>query len=224
MVLPVEPCPLPEKTERLNVAKKKKQDAALEKQVVEQTAQILRKRGGKRPGAGRKPNFLKRLGMAPVTAHEILSNFDLVKLWGSLLNSKNDDIRFRAVSYLTDREQGRPKNTSEFTGAISQYSHLSDADLDAQLEELKANLGLQDVAKPATIAAPTIIEPPALKPWPTDTPIMPSHEPSAPELECPRHGKYFRPVNAKSDMCPQCIEEADRAEKRLFSLLPGGVS
>ena len=33
-------------------------------------------RGGKRPGTGRKPNYLKRLGMEPMTAAKILAHFN----------------------------------------------------------------------------------------------------------------------------------------------------
>jgi hypothetical protein len=35
---------------------------------------IRKGRGGRRPGAGRKPNHLKRLGIRPITAAEILSH------------------------------------------------------------------------------------------------------------------------------------------------------
>jgi hypothetical protein len=31
-------------------------------------------RGGRRPGAGRKPNYLKHLGIKPITAAEILAH------------------------------------------------------------------------------------------------------------------------------------------------------
>jgi len=31
-------------------------------------------RGGRRPGAGRKPNYLKRLAIKPITAAEILAH------------------------------------------------------------------------------------------------------------------------------------------------------
>jgi hypothetical protein len=34
-----------------------------------------RGRGGRRPGAGRKPNYLKRLGIKAITAAEILAHF-----------------------------------------------------------------------------------------------------------------------------------------------------
>ena len=35
------------------------------------TSEEVSKRGGRRPGAGRKPNYLKRLGIKAITAAEI---------------------------------------------------------------------------------------------------------------------------------------------------------
>ena len=87
--------------------KKPNRDAEVEKQVAEQTAAIVKKRGGRRPGAGRRPNFLKRSGLPPMDAHIILAHFDQVKLWANVLNSKSDDVRLRALTYLIDREQGK---------------------------------------------------------------------------------------------------------------------
>jgi hypothetical protein len=38
-----------------------------------------------------------------------------------------------------------------------------------------------------------------------------------PTLECARHGRYLKPYNAKTDICPESIEDAAAAEKRFFS-------
>ena len=51
-----------------------------------------RGRGGKRPGAGRKPDYLKRLGITPMKAAEILADHDEPNLWSGLLNSKSEDV------------------------------------------------------------------------------------------------------------------------------------
>jgi hypothetical protein len=87
--------------------KKPNRDAEIEQQVAEQTAAIVKKRGGKRPGAGRRPNYLKRSGLPAMSAHIILAHFDQVRLWSAVLNSKSDDVRLRALQYLVDREQGK---------------------------------------------------------------------------------------------------------------------
>jgi len=75
-------------------------------------------RGGKRPGAGRKPDYLKRLGITPMKAAEILAHHDEPKLWSGLLNSKSEDVRFRTLSYLTDRRDGKPKQQVDVSGGL----------------------------------------------------------------------------------------------------------
>jgi hypothetical protein len=65
-------------------------------------------RGGRRPGAGRKPNYLKRLGIKAMTAAEILAHFSEIDLWRGLLTHKNANIRLQTLQYLTDRRDGRP--------------------------------------------------------------------------------------------------------------------
>jgi hypothetical protein len=56
---------------------------------------IKGKRGGPRPGSGRKPNYLKRLGIKAITPAEILAHHDEPKLWYALLQHKSPDIRLR---------------------------------------------------------------------------------------------------------------------------------
>jgi hypothetical protein len=75
-------------------------------------------RGGRRPGAGRKPDYLKRLGITPMKAAEILAHHDEPKLWTGLLNSKSEEARFRALSYLTDRRDGKPKQQVDVSGGL----------------------------------------------------------------------------------------------------------
>jgi len=77
-----------------------------------------RGRGGKRPGAGRKPDYLKRLGITPMKAAEILAHHDEPPLWSGLLNSKSEDVRFRTLSYLTDRRDGKPKQQVDVSGGL----------------------------------------------------------------------------------------------------------
>jgi len=77
-----------------------------------------RGRGGKRPGAGRKPDYLKRLGITPMKAAEILAHHDEPKLWSGLLNSRSEDVRFRTLSYLTDRRDGKPKQQVDVSGGL----------------------------------------------------------------------------------------------------------
>ena len=77
-----------------------------------------RGRGGKRPGAGRKPNCLKRLGIKAITAAEILAHVNEPELWKGLLNHKSPDVRLRTLQYLTDRRDGKAKRAVEVSGGL----------------------------------------------------------------------------------------------------------
>jgi hypothetical protein len=107
-------------------------------------------RGGKRPGAGRKPNYLKRLGIKAITAAEILAHHNEPELWAGLLRHKSPDIRLRTIQYLTDRRDGKPKQAVAVSGGIL-HAHtayrdpllagLSDEELQA-LNSLSRKLAL----------------------------------------------------------------------------------
>ena len=97
-------------------------------------------RGGKRPGAGRKPNYLKRLGIKAITAAEILAHFQEIDLWRGLLTHKSAAIRLQTLQYLTDRRDGRPKQAVDVSGGILHAHTVYRDPLLAALssEELKA--------------------------------------------------------------------------------------
>ena len=67
--------------------------------------------GGRRPGAGRKPDYLKRLGVTPVNAAQIMERYDAHEAWGWFLKHPNASIRLQAWEYLTDRRDGPPKGS-----------------------------------------------------------------------------------------------------------------
>src|SRR5215469_16463715 len=132
---------------------KSRLDYLLERRAAEKTRKILeaeakkKPHGGKRTGAGRKPNFLKNLGMPPATANEILSHFDLPRLWASLLNCKSEETRLKALVYLYDRVYGKPLERGEFASAggtaISvQFVGVSDEQLKYETDRIQDRLGL----------------------------------------------------------------------------------
>jgi hypothetical protein len=86
--------------------------------AVEQERKPPRGRGGKRPGAGRKPNYLKRLGIKAITAAELLAHVDEPELWKGLLTHKSPDVRLRTLQYLTDRRDGKAKQAVEVSGGL----------------------------------------------------------------------------------------------------------
>jgi len=75
--------------------------------------------GGKRPGAGRRPRDLDKWvaarGLKPATAAEILDRADERRIWRRLLNSEDETIVLRAVTYLTDRRDGRASQQINIT-------------------------------------------------------------------------------------------------------------
>lgn len=101
-----------------------------------------RRRGGKRPGAGRKPNYLKRLGIKAITAAEILAHFSEIDLWRGLLNHKSAAIRLQTLQYLTDRRDGKPKQAVAISGAFLHATVYRDPRLaglsDEELQALNA--------------------------------------------------------------------------------------
>jgi hypothetical protein len=58
-------------------------------------------------GAGRKPDYFKRLGIKPDTAADILAHHDEPQMWNWLLTHAPAPLRFKALAYLTDRRDGR---------------------------------------------------------------------------------------------------------------------
>ena len=118
-------------------------------------------RGGKRPGAGRKPNYLKRLGIKAITAAEILAHHNEPELWAGLLRHKSPDIRLRTIQYLTDRRDGKPKQAVSVSGGILHAHTVYRDPLLAGLsdEELQAlNAISQKLALPSPDASQNQIE------------------------------------------------------------------
>jgi hypothetical protein len=110
------------------------------------------RRGGRRSGAGRKPNYLKRLGIKALTAAEILAHHNEPDLWAGLLNHKSPDIRLRTLQYLVDRRDGKAKQAVQVSGGLLHAHTVYRDPLLAALspEELKALDGLtRKLALPA---------------------------------------------------------------------------
>jgi hypothetical protein len=75
-------------------------------------------RGGRRQGAGREPNYLKRFEIKALTAAEILAHHNEPELWAGLLTHKSADIRLRTLQYLVDRRDGKAKQAVEVSGGL----------------------------------------------------------------------------------------------------------
>jgi hypothetical protein len=94
---------------------------------------IKKGRGGKRPGAGRKPNMFKHLYLPggtvtrnqrprqrpSYTAAEVLARCcNEIEAWKWFLTHKDPDIRLKAFVYLTDRRDGKPRQAVDVSGGI----------------------------------------------------------------------------------------------------------
>jgi HEAT repeat protein len=101
---------------------------------INQTNQTIKsRRGGKRSGAGRKLGSIERVtairqareplslikgsrAERAVTAAGVLGIIDEAKAWLELLKDKSGNVRLAALTYLTDRRDGKPKQAVEMTG------------------------------------------------------------------------------------------------------------
>ena len=77
------------------------------------------KRGGKRPGAGRKPNLAKRLlkGFTRDVIAPAVQEIDVGAVTG-LLKSKRERTRLEALVFLRDTLHGRPAQNVQLSGSM----------------------------------------------------------------------------------------------------------
>src|SRR5499425_3537189 len=92
-----------------------------------QSEQSKPKRGGKRPGAGRKPNYAKRLlsGVKPLTAAEALEGIDVKAVVHDLLKHGSRAVKLQTLTVLWDRIYGRPKQDVAVSGGLA-HVHTRD--------------------------------------------------------------------------------------------------
>jgi len=85
------------------------------------------KRGGKRPGAGRKPNLTKILlkGVSRETILAACENVDVGSVIIGLLRSKREQSRIEALHFIFDRVLGMPKQDVSLTGGLV-HAHVRD--------------------------------------------------------------------------------------------------
>lgn len=202
--------------------------------------------GGKRKGAGRKPNYVKRIGVAPITAAKLLALVDEEKFILNLLHDRSADVRLRTWTTLREHRDGKPRQA--FLGAMAHIGgagsagradldELSDAELDAKLAEMMKELG---VTKTGNAPAPLLLEAettpaPAETPAPKlvwDAPATPapyqkvertSPPAAAGQNSCDLHGSFR--ATSPYDVCPRCklewAQDTAADEQKLSGLMPG---
>lgn len=70
-------------------------------------------KGGKRPGAGRKPSTIKGIAkkLPKESAELLLAEINARSKWLSLANSKDERIVLETLKYLSDRAYGKARQT-----------------------------------------------------------------------------------------------------------------
>jgi len=78
------------------------------------------RRGGKRAGAGRKPNLAKRLlkGFTRENIALAVQDIDVVELIAGLLKAKSERTRLETMAFLRDTLYGRPAQNVSLSGAV----------------------------------------------------------------------------------------------------------
>lgn len=116
----------------------------------------IKKHGGKRPGAGRKPNPTKLLrGVSKEVLADAVADIDIAAVVADLLRSKREVIRLQALNFLYNRMLGKPKQDVTVAGGIV-HAHTRDpflASLPREALEMLARSYDEVVAK-YTLPAP----------------------------------------------------------------------
>ncbi len=192
----------------------------------------IEQRGGRRPGAGRKPNFLKKLGLKPVAAAALLAKVDEEKFVTALLHDKSPDVRLRTWTTLREMAYGKPKQAVQLGGGLG-VAHfgnpdgtpISDAELESKLREIEEQLGMTktidaDPPKelPAGPASQKLVEslqalvsgppkPPenpatAPQPYQSVTASFPVPDQQGTTVYCDQHGSFIQKHPGQN--CPNC--------------------
>ena len=119
------------------------QPAAPEKPPQSDSTPNKKQHGGKRRGAGRKPNLAKRLlrGFSRDAILEAAGNIDVGAVITSLLKSKREKTRLETLVFVRDSVLGRPAQNLNVSGGLM-HAHTAWRPLstlsDAEIEQLDA--------------------------------------------------------------------------------------
>jgi hypothetical protein len=93
----------------------------------DKSTESKRARGGKRRGAGRKPNLAKALlkGVSRTTILAAVENVDVGSIITGLLHSKREQTRLEALHFVFDRIIGKPKQDLTLSGGVV-HAHTRD--------------------------------------------------------------------------------------------------
>lgn len=98
----------------------KPQDPAVSAPEAQSEESTQSKRGGKRPGAGRKPNLAKRLlkGFSRDAIAVAMADVDVGAVITSLLKSKRERTKLETLIFVRDTLIGRPAQNVQLSGGV----------------------------------------------------------------------------------------------------------
>ena len=81
---------------------------------------VKKQHGGKRAGAGRKPDLVKRMigSLKPATARDILATVDVEKVVSDIFAKGSLTLKQRTLADLWDRAYGRPAQNVALSGGL----------------------------------------------------------------------------------------------------------
>lgn len=151
--------------------------------------ELTRKRGGARPGAGRKPldydaRWFAARGINPLTAAEILAHVaDERTLWRRVLSSKDDRVVLSALQFLVQMRDGKP---AQSINVNSQSISIAAKDIEsarAIISEIRGELATSSASPRLGLASPLTVDANAVtsdKPLDTAEDFVPQSELAAP--------------------------------------------
>jgi hypothetical protein len=125
---------------------------ALENADQDDSKQSKVGRGGKRQGAGRKPNLAKRLlkGFTRETIAQAAADVDVREVIVGLLKARSERTRLETLAFLRDTLYGRPAQSVSVSGALI-HGHTDWRPLE-QLSDTEVEL-LDSITKKLTTPA-----------------------------------------------------------------------
>jgi len=104
----------------MQIEEQQQAPAALESAPLADSVESKPKRGGKRPGAGRKPNLAKRLlrGFTRDVIALAVQEIDVGAVITGLLKSKRERTRLETLVFVRDTLHGRPAQNVNLQGSM----------------------------------------------------------------------------------------------------------
>ena len=191
------------------------------------------KRGGARPGAGRKPSTLKGVlkTLPKDQAQAILAECRSDEKWRKLLNSPKESIRLETLKYLTDRAYGKARQDGQVAVGVMNFTPPEQAqplltgeqksNIEERIAALQRELGMcTEAEREKAVAEEKHRLQEEFRERERALQLPPA--PITPSAQCGKHGPYD---GKDGQQCPECLYEWKQANEqesaRWRGLMPG---